>query len=125
MAIFLEISQKVLLTMLLGGFFWNSKMANSPKKINCCRSFHQVDYLILFNFVRLVDWRSSTRGLSQTWLQITQESRNFWVPHYIFATNARSSSLNLAISPFFPSKYGDVGNKIPRKNLCMKKTLNL
>jgi hypothetical protein len=34
--------------------------------------------------------------------------------------HTRPSSLNLAISQFFPSKYGDFGKKIPRKNLCMK-----
>ncbi len=83
---FLAIFQKVPLTMLLGGFFCNNKMANSPQKKHCCRPSHQVDYLFLFNFVRLVDWQSSTRGLSQTWLQITEESRKFWVPHYMFAT---------------------------------------
>jgi hypothetical protein len=38
----------------------------------------------------------------------------------IFLQHARPSSLNLAISQFSPSKYGDFGKKIPRKNLCMK-----
>jgi hypothetical protein len=29
-------------------------------------------------FVRYVYWQSSRRGLSQIWLQIMEESRNFW-----------------------------------------------
>jgi hypothetical protein len=66
-----------------------------------------------------VDWQSSTRGLGQIWLQITEESRNFWVPHYIFATcyTFQSKFGDLTV---FPSKYGEFGKKIPRKNLCMK-----
>jgi hypothetical protein len=72
-------------------------MENSPQKNHCCQSSHQVDYLFLFNFVRLVDWQSSTGGLGQIWLQITEESRNFWVPHYIFATCYT-----------FQSKFGDL-----------------
>jgi hypothetical protein len=73
--------------------------------------------LIFIQFCFLVDWQWSTRVLGQIWLQITKESRNFW---HITMQHAGPSSLNLAISQFFPSKYGDFGKKIPRKNLCMK-----
>jgi hypothetical protein len=52
------------------------------------------------NFSSKVDWQSFTRGMSQIWLQVSQQSKKvLWSPpgtHYY---------LNMAISLF--SKYGD------------------
>lgn len=43
------------------------------------------DENFLLNFVRKVDWGSSTRQLSHIWLLGRQESRNFLEPYYILA----------------------------------------
>jgi hypothetical protein len=116
---FWQFSKKFPRPCCLDFVFGNSKMANSPEKNHCCRSFHQVDYFLLFNFVRLVDWQSSTRGLAKLGYRSHRKVESFgYLP--ICLQHARPSSLNLAISQFFPSKYGDFGKKIPRKNLCMK-----
>jgi hypothetical protein len=43
----------------------------------------------------------------------------------IFLQHARSSSLNLTISPFIPSKYGDVGRNFQEKTFVWKITKSL
>jgi hypothetical protein len=44
-----------------------------------------------FNFVREVDWRSSTRGLSQIWLEVREKSRNVFKPCYVVTTGKNQS----------------------------------
>jgi hypothetical protein len=59
--------------------------------VNCHNWLHTQKGFFYFseispNFVRLVNWQSSTRELSQIWLQVREESRFFFKPHIILAT---------------------------------------
>jgi len=45
------------------------------QKNGCARFF--------LNFMRLVDWRSTTRRLSQIWLQVREKSKSFFKPCYV------------------------------------------
>lgn len=40
-------------------------------------------FIWFFNFVRYVDWWSSTRILRQIWLEVVEKSRIVFKPHYI------------------------------------------
>jgi hypothetical protein len=61
------------------------------------------------NFVRCMDWpSSSTRGLTQIWLHVREESRNFVKLCYILATssNLLCKSGNFKKKKKKSSKYG-------------------
>jgi len=62
----------------------------------------------VFNFVRLVDWGTTTRGLSQIWLQIRRKNNYFWNPKFfntLYWWRARTYGLNMVISTFFCPLY--------------------
>jgi hypothetical protein len=44
-----------------------------------------VSFLFFFNFVMWPQWQSSTRGMSQSWVQVREESRIFLESSYILA----------------------------------------
>jgi hypothetical protein len=47
------------------------------KKKHCRASFVLIEFFLILKFVMSSHWRSSTRGISQIWLQVRKESRNF------------------------------------------------
>jgi hypothetical protein len=56
------------------------KMTNfdvKRKKKHCHASFVLIEYFLILKFVMSSHWRSSTRGISQIWLQVRKESRKF------------------------------------------------
>jgi hypothetical protein len=68
------------------GFCW------TPRKSFLCHlqsilTGCKLTMVVLKSFVRSVDWRSSTKGMSQIWLQIREEMRNFLESYYGLATS--------------------------------------
>jgi hypothetical protein len=56
------------------------KMTNfdvKKKKKHCRASFVLIEFFFILKFVMSSHWRSSTRGISQIWLQVRKESRKF------------------------------------------------
>ncbi len=60
-----------------------------------------------FNFVRYVDLRSSTGGMSQIWLQVRRESFKNSESLPCFGDLLESIVKIWRLLTFFPSKYGD------------------
>jgi hypothetical protein len=61
-------------------------------------------FFFSFNFVRQVDWGTTTRGLSQIWLQVRRKNNYFWNPTFfntLYWWHARNYGINMAISTFF------------------------
>jgi hypothetical protein len=70
------------------------------------------------NFVRSVDWWSSTGGMSQIWLDVTSKVIFFWDP-LLFYQPPWTQCPNKTTSDFSPSKYRGLCKKFLQKTLCV------
>ncbi len=103
-------------------FCHNFSFLGKEITINCHNCLHTQKEFFYFseispNFVRLVNWQSSTRELSQIWLQVREESRFFFqTPHYTSNIQELNMILIWQTQFLFPPKYGDFGRSFPKKS---------
>jgi hypothetical protein len=116
---FWKVSKKFPWTCCLEVFFVIAKWRIRHKKIIVAD--HSTRLIIYYYWI-LWGWWTGNRPQEDLAKLGYRSQRKLEIFGYltIFLQHARPSSLNLAISQFFPSIYGDFGKKIPRKNLCMK-----